>query len=186
MPLQYPVLYKTQDVKGDQIVSNAVATAIADAEQLWDPEKFDGVFPVKGFGIKKLDILDIAKNSAATAGMKYSNSWVITITTARTWQNVISATLTDNLYVVITGFFNLDANPDMTHMQIIADGVEYPVMNIEESYGWDVATAYFAHPVIVRPEKKILIYVRAETAGDKRFGLLGYTVAKRSYLLNRV
>lgn len=184
--LQYPVLFKTSDVRAEPIIQKAVAAAVADAEQLWAPEKFDGVFPVKGFGIKKLDMYDLDKGVLAGAPAGYSNTWLISITTARTWTLVFTSILTDTTYVILTGFFNYDADPDVTGMQIVADGVDYPVMNLEEAYGWDEATAYFGHPVIVRPEKKVNIYVKARSAGQNRFGFLGYAVAKRSYLISRI
>jgi len=183
MPLNYPVLYKTTDVKGDAIVAQAVQTAINDAEQLWNPEKFDGVFPVKGFGIRKMQAYDLA--GISSPGMNYTNSWIMTITTARTWTNVISNTLTNTTYCVITGFWNMDSDPDVTDVQIIADGVDYSTSNIQEAYTWDVASAYFAHAIVVRPEKKILIYVKANSTGLKNFGFLGYTIAKRSKLIER-
>jgi len=171
------------DAKTDQIVSNAVAAAIADAEQLWSPEKFDGVFPVKGFGIKKLEKFDV---DDSLTGCPYTNSWVMSITTARTWTGVLSNILSDAVYVVLTGIFNYDATPDVRAIKITADGVEYPIMDVEEMYGWDVAVAYFSHPIIIRPEKKIIVEAIAETAGQKLFGFIGYAIAKRSYLIGKM
>jgi hypothetical protein len=176
------------DAKADAIVQQAVATTIADAERLWAPEKFDGVYPTKGFGIKRLEKFDLAPSSAAAQGSgPFTNSWILSITTAKTWVcSYADPAVSDSSYLIITGIFNYDASPDVSDIQIIADGVEYPTMNIEEMYGWDIATAYLSHPIIVRPEKTINVYTRAETAGRKNFGLLGYVVGKRSYIIGRV
>lgn len=188
MPLNYPVLYKSMDAKSDQIVSNAVAAAIADAEKLWAPEPFDGVFPTRGFGIRKLEKFDLARNAAGTdAGTAvYTNSWLMSIATARTWSQIMSCTLSDSLYVVLTGIFNYDANPDVRAIKITADGIEYPTIPLYEMYGWDIATAYFSHPIIVRPEKKFVLEAVAENAGQKELGFLGYTIAKRSYIIGKI
>jgi hypothetical protein len=174
------------DVKGDAIVQQAIATAIGDAETLWAPEKFDGVFATKGFGIRTLQKWDVCPLSTTLGGARFSNSWVISITTAKTWECILSHTVSQDAYLILTGIFNYDANPDMTDLQIVAEGVEYMPWHIEEMYGWDVAVAYLSHPVVVRPQKKVLVYARAESAGQKSFGFIGYTLGKRGYLINRV
>jgi len=174
------------DVKADIIVANAVATAVADAEALWHPEKFDGVFPVKGFGIRKLVPHDICSNSGSIYGPSNS-TWVFSQVTASTWETWISSgILSDSCYVVITGFFNYDATPDVDVLKITADGIEYPIYDLQEMYGWDIATAYFSHPIVVRPEKKIHILVKSQTAGQKKIGLIGHCIAKRSYLIGTI
>lgn len=182
MPLQYPVLYKSMDARTDAIVSNAVATAIADAERLWQPEKFDGVFPTKGFGIQKLKCPDLM--CGGTIFGPFSEMFLWSVATASAWETYInSATMTDAAYVIITGIYEYDASPDVEQIKIIADGVEYPTMDLNEMYGWDVAVAYLSHPIIVRPEKTITIKAKARTVGQKHLGFIGYTVAKRSYLI---
>ena len=190
MPLNYPVLYKTQDVKGDAIVAQAVQLAIADAEALWQPEKFDGVYPVKGFGIRRLlarDFEGAATSSLHIGGSTSMCGWYFSISAASTWESIISnGTLSDSAYAVITGLFNYDTTPDIRKMKITADGIEYPITPLDEMYGWDIASAYISHPVIVRPEKAITIEVKADNSGLKSFGFLGYTIAKRSYLIGKL
>lgn len=189
MPLNYPVLYKMLDSRAEATISTAVDTAVADAESLWAPEKFDGVFPIKGFGIKRLQPKDLNGTSTTTTGFvsPIVSAWVFSIATAETWQMIVSqCILSDSAYVIITGMYNYDTNPDLEALKITADGIEYPVIDITEMYGWDVATAYFSHPIIVRPEKMISIEAKARTAGQKNFGFMGYTVAKRSYLIGKI
>ena len=183
MPLNYPVLYKSQDLKGDAIVAQAVQMAITDAEALWQPEKFDGVFPVKGFGIRRLQPRDIVSNSGSIVGPSNS-TWTFSQGTASTWQTWISAgVLSDSCYIVITGIYNYDTNHSLEAIKINADGIEYPVNNIEEMFGWDIGTAFFSHPIVVRPEKTITISAKTRLTGQHDIGLLGYTIAKRSYLI---
>ena len=188
MPLQYQVFYRQMDAKGDAIVQAAVSQAIADAEKLWQPETFDGVFSTKGFGVARLEKWHMAPNSTAAFGSACgpSNDWAVSITTAFTWETIYTATTSDDVYAVITGVFNYDATPDITHIKITADGVEYPVMDIEEIYGWDIAVAYMSHPIIIRPQKNYRIECKAKTAGRKAFGLLGYAIARRSKLIQRI
>ena len=71
-------------------------------------------------------------------------------------------------------------------MQFTADGVVYPPLDLQEMYGWDVATAYFSHPIIVRPEKTITMAIKAKNQGTKNFGLMGYCIAKRTYLIGQL
>jgi len=174
------------DARADAVVSNAVATAIADAERLWAPEKFDGVFPVKGFGIRKLSAIELGGKSGTSLVGPYSYMFMWSVATASAWETYINETLSDACYIVITGVYNYDATPDVECIKIIADGIEYPVTYLNEMYGWDVAVAYFSHPIIVRPEKVIRIKGKARTAGQKHLGLIGYTIAKRSYLINEL
>jgi len=194
MPLDYPVIFKDWDASDNANIQQAVATAIADAESLWAPEKFDGVFPTTGFGIKRLQPADIGKlstawptapyNTATAATTSTMYTWYFSITNALAWTSVINnAILSDSCYVIITGFFNYDSNPDVEALQITADGIVYPVIDIQEMYGWDFATAYFSHPIVIRPEKMITLSIRTTAPGLKHFGLLGFTIGKRSYLI---
>lgn len=180
--LQYPVLYRSMDARADAAVSNAVATCVADAERLWEPEKFDGPFAIKGFGIAKLRAFDLIAGAGSIVG-PYTYMWGFSVNTASTWETWIDGTLSDACYVIITGIYSYAAAPDVEAIKITADGVEYPATDITEMYGWDIATAYLSHPIIVRPEKKIKIMAIAKTAGQKKLGLIGYAVGKRSYLI---
>jgi len=191
MPLNYPVVFKDWDASDNANIQQAVQTAIADAESLWAPETFDGVFPTKGFGIKRLQPADIGKLTSywplsymSGATTQASFTWLLSIATGGAWTCVINnAILSDSAYVILTGFFNYDQNPDVEAIQVTADGIVYPVIDIQEMYGWDFATAYFSHPIIVRPEKMITLAIKARTPGYKNFGLLGFVIGKRSYLI---
>lgn len=184
--LNYPVFFKSMDPRTEAVVRDAVMAAIKDAETLWAPEKFGGVFSSTGFGIKRLQPKDLAGPTGSIIGPIVS-AWVISINTAETWQVIVSGcTLSDSAYVILTGFFNYDDEPDVEAIKITADGVEYAVMDLTEVYGWDVATVYWSHPLIIRPEKMVTIEAKARTAGQKQFGFIGYTVAKRSYLIGKV
>lgn len=186
MTLNYPVLYKMLDPRAEATISSAVQTAVADAESLWAPEKFDGVFPTKGFGIKRLQPRDLTGPTGSLISPIVS-AWVVSINTAETWSVILSqCILSDSAYVILTGIYNFDANPDLEALKITADGIEYPVIDVTEMYGWDVATAYFSHPIIIRPEKMVTIEAKARLAGQKNFGFMGFCVAKRSYLIGKI
>jgi hypothetical protein len=177
------------DSRAEQTIAQAVQSAVADAESLWSPEKFDGVFPTKGFGIKRLQPKDLNGTSTTTTGFvsPIVSAWVFSIAAAETWQMIVSqCILSDSAYVILTGFYNLDTNPDVEAIKITADGIEYAVMDLTEAYTWDVAGAYMSHPIIIRPEKMITIEAKARTAGQKNFGFMGYTIAKRSYLIGKI
>jgi hypothetical protein len=188
MPLNYPVLYRSIDIRSEAVVSAAVQQAIADAESLWAPEKFDGVFPTKGFGIKRLQPRDLVSNSGSIVCANGNSTWGLSIGATSTWQTWISAgVLSDSVYGIITGFFNYDTAPDIDVIKFVADGIEYATYDLQEAWGWDVATAFFSHPIVIRPEKMLTIRVKSSGgAGIKRMGLLGYALAKRSYLIGEL
>jgi len=177
------------DARTDAIVANAVATCVADAENLWAPEVFDGPFPKNGFGIAKLRAVDFGYMASALNTSyigNVTNIWSYSCTNAAAWNTWIVTTLSTDCYVVITGFFNLDAAPDVEALKFIADGIEYPIIDLTEMDAFDVADAYWAHPIIVRPTKKLQVSLKCRTTGTKFIGLLGYVVAKRSYLINLI
>ena len=191
MVLNYPVLYRTMDIRTEAVISQAIQTAIADAESLWAPEKFDGVFPTKGFGVKRLQPRDMAGTNGGGGTSIWcgasAQGWTLSIAAAQAWGNIISgAQISDSCYLIITGVFNYDANPDVEAIKFIADGIEYAVMDLQEMYGWDIAIAYFSHPIIIRPQKSFTLWAKARTAGIKYFGFLGFTLAKRSYLIGQI
>ena len=192
MSLNYPVFFKTQDIRAEATIRDAVQQTITNAQALWAPEVFGGVFGTTGFGIKRLQPSDLNGQSTAQTGLvsPYSAAaaaWVFSMAAGETWQMIVSNCILSNAaYIIICGIFNYDANPDMEAIKITADGIEYPIIDIQEIYGWDVSVAYFSHPIVVRPEKKISIEAKSRNAGQKNFGFIGYTVAKRSYLITKI
>jgi hypothetical protein len=191
MSLNYPVLYRNMDARGEATIAKAIQTTVTDAESLWAPEKFDGVFPVKGFGIKRLQPRDMAGTNGGGGTSIWAGAsaqgWTLSVAAAQAWGIVISgAQLSDSSYIILTGIFNYDAVPDVEAFKLSADGIEYCVTDIQEMYGWDIATAFFSHPIIIRPQKTFTLSLKARTAGIKYFGFLGYTIAKRSYLIGQI
>jgi hypothetical protein len=193
MVLNYPVLFRTMDIRAEATISQAIQTAITDAESLWAPEKFDGVFPTKGFGIKRLQPRDMAGANGVPGTSIWGGAsvgivtWNLSCAVASAWGNVISAAqLSDSAYLIITGVFNYDTVPDVEAIKINADGIEYAIMDLQEMIGWDIATAYLSHPIVIRPQKTFTVSMRARSAGPKYFGFLGYTLAKRSYLIGQI
>lgn len=166
----------------DAAIDAKVREVIADAETLWEPEKFQGEFPQRGLGIRRLRPMDCVA-ATFSGGMAATHYWSYSIATAATWETWIDVVLSDSCYVVVTGIFSLDATPNVTMVKFEIDGKEYPVNNIEEIYALDVARVYFNVPIAVRPEKRMTIKIIGKAAGTGSLGLLGYAIAKRSYLI---
>lgn len=181
-------LIRLTEKRPDKEIINTVKDAVKDAMAKWS-ENYEGEYPKTGFGVTNLRPRDVALTNAATGvqgSCASSIYWgLISITTASAWGDWINLTIDDRAYLVVTGIFNLDSNPQITNLRFKANGEDLPAMNIEELYSWDLARAYLSKPFFVRPENNLTVrYVGQSTkTAVERIGLLGYCIAKRSYLI---
>ena len=182
-------LIRLTEKRPDKEIVNTVRSAIADATSKWAPMAYQGEYPTNGFGITNLRARDVCLTNAATGVQASCPSSIyfglISITTASAWGDWINLTVDDRAYLVITGIFNLDPTPQISQLRFKANGEDLPSMSIEELYGWDLARGYLSKPFFVRPENNLTVrYVGRNTrASVERMGLLGYCIAKRSYLI---
>lgn len=107
------------------------------------------------------------------------------IATAATWQDWINIAVDDRTYLVITGVFNRDANPNITQLRLKADGQDLGRISLEDMYTWEKATAYFAEPILVGPGKNLTVRAvgPSSKALNEPIGLKGYAVCKREYAI---
>lgn len=176
-------LMRITDKRPDAEIQKAIDATIRDAETEWAPLKFEGEYPINGFGISEIRPHHI--------GYGVSNgsvdSWLMSTGAASygssVWTLWISKDVDERAYLVITGFFCNTANPGVAEFQIECNGQDLPIMNVEQAYGLDVARVWFEKPFIIKPygHLEIKVYSRLEQA--EYLGLLGYTVAKRAYLI---
>lgn len=172
----------------DREIDTAVQATIRDAEQLWTPETFQGEYPDKGIGIRRLVAKDFVASGQASGGFgtpqtAFGAPWAYSQAAASAWETWINGTLSDSVYVVITGIFSLDALENIIALKFTIDGKEYPIMNLQELYAMDVARVYFSKPIVVRPEKSIVVKMWGRAAKTGSLGLLGWAIGKRSYLI---
>lgn len=182
-----PDLLRLTDRRPDTEIKTLVDAVIADAKATWN-EPYDGEYPKSGFGLGRLRPLDITGGGTpgTTTGVSYVTSkyfWALSVQTAGTWQDWFDITTSETAYLIITGVFCLDATPNITEIRPYVDGDDFPVINVEEMYSWDIARAYFSKPFAVKPQKKLKMRVVGKTAGQANFGLIGFVVGKRSYLI---
>jgi hypothetical protein len=176
-------LLKVTDKRPDAAIRALVDEVISTASRDWNL-RFEGEYPRTGFGIGTLRPIDVKYTSATVAtGMTSSIYWGASIAAASTWQDWFDVTTTEVAYLIITGVFCMDATPNITHIRPHVDGVDFPVINIEQIYTWDEAKGWFSKPFAVRPQKSFKMRIVGKTAGISKIGLLGYTVAKRSHLI---
>lgn len=182
-----PDLLRLTDRRPDAEIKTLLDAVIADAAATWK-ETFDGEYPKTGFGLGSLRQLDCTGGGTpgTTDGLSYVTSkyyWALSIQTAGTWQDWFDITTSETAYLIVTGVFCLDATPNITEIRPYVDGDDFPVINVEQMYAWDIARAYFTKPFAIKPQKKFKMRVVGKTAGQANFGLIGYAVAKRSYLI---
>ncbi len=159
----------------DEAITELLGQVVESARQEFAPLQFEGQYPDGGFGIQQLRPRHIGHAKAI---------WQYTVTTS--FANWISKTLGVDNFVVPTGMFNLTADPSTVEIQPTANGKDFPVMNIENLYSNNaLALGWFTKPFAVRPSNLIKFQNIGRVAQTERLGLDGYTVAKRSFLINQ-
>lgn len=176
-------LLRTTDVRPDEAIEALVKEVTKSAETEWAPLKYEGQYPVGGFGITELR----PKHIMDTSNMPSSASWVASINTASTAFNTwMDITLTDMAYVIQTGVFDLEAAPVVTEIAPSANGQDLPTVNLEQMFALDVARVWHEMPFAARPNNNFKNQLLARATGTERIGLMGYVIAKRAYLILRI
>ena len=134
--------------------------------------KYEDNLPPPGFGVS-----EIRPRHVGIA----NDFWQATITAA--YADWINTTISDNAYLVITGLFNNTVMPQTSELAPSANGNDLPRINIEQMYTFEEAKAWFPKPFVVKASGVLKIQAVAAQAQTERIGLMGYTVAKRSYLI---
>ena len=178
-------LLRLVEEKPDAAIRNKVSEAIKLASEEWKPLVFEGVYPKAGFGIATLRPKDICFDGSSLTGTAQSSiAWIFSLAAASTWYNIVDLTLSQDLYVVLTGIHSRTANPAITNIKPVIDGSDLPILNIEEMYTWDLAAAYFTEPILVKPSTGLRIRaIGTEARTAEYFGFIGQTVAKRPFLI---
>ncbi len=169
----------------DRIIYDTLKKVIDDiAATDWKELQYEGEYPVTGFGIQELR----PGHLGTTLGSN-TYAWRTTVAaglTAYTWNDWFGTiTINQDSYIVITGFINLSPNPTITEIKITANGNELPVMHIEYMYGLQEARIWLKKPIVLKPKSTIKIELWTTAAQQNLFGLMGFTIGKRSYLINK-
>lgn len=169
----------------DAAINALIEATIQEAGKYWEPEQYGGEYPKSGFGIARLSVGDVFLPTSATSTTCWSLStaWGYSVAAASTWADWINVTTSDACFLIITGIFCLDAIPNVTHIRPHVDGNDWPTIDVQEIYTFQEPKGYFSKPFAIRPEKSFKVRVQATTAGISKIGLLGFKVAKRSYLI---
>lgn len=170
----------------DAAINALIQATINEAARYWEPEAFGGEYPKTGFGIGRLTPKDVfcPSDATTTGAWTRSTGWGVSIAAASTWQDWIDVTTSDSAFFIVTGIFCLDAIPNVTHIRPHVDGNDWPIVDIQEMYTFQEPKAYFSKPFAIRPEKKFKMRVIGTAAGVAKLGLLGFKIAKRSYLIS--
>lgn len=181
-------LLRLTDVRPDAEIEKLLRQTVADGEIEWKPLKYEGQYPTTGFGITELRplVLKGGTTDNVISSIMWGASLAATGAAASVYFTWFDVTLTDQAYAMPTGVFNLEATPQVTEMGPSANGLDLPTVNIEQMYALDVARAWFEKPFAARPNNNFKIQLVAQAAvGTERIGLVGYLLAKRSYLIHR-
>jgi hypothetical protein len=174
----------------DSEINAAIQDVINTASQEWSPIQFEGEYPKTGFGITVLRQKDLAVTNQAAAAIQSSVSTSIawgplSVTTASAWEEWINLNIDNRIYVVITGVWYADANFNVKAIRFKANGEDCPVMDIEEMQTYDIPFMWLEKPIAVKPGNNVTVRYAAlaVAAAPVNIGLLGYTLAKRAYLI---
>jgi len=160
---------RTTDKRPDDEIQKAIEAVVNDAEDLWAPAKFEGWYPLTGFGIEELAPGHI---QAGGTGWGASDYWAISIAASNTWQDWINITMSDSAYVIDTGLFDREATPKLTHVRPNPGGEDFPMKNLEHMFTLDVARVWWEKPYSVRPDSPFVYRVKADNTGIERAGIL--------------
>ncbi len=178
----------TQDFS-DQNINQLVQATIAQATADFQPLQFQGEFPLDGFGIAVLRAKDLAVTNQATGLQSIAASSIVwgaqSIAAASLWQDWLNITIDSRIYTAVTGIFYPENAPIIEAIRVRANGIDLPVIQIEELQTYDVSFAFLERPFAVRAAQNLTLRVVASAAkaAVEHIGLLGYTVAKKAYLI---
>ena len=187
-------LLRLTEKRPDAAIDAAVAEAIANATVRFQPLVFEYEYPRTGFGITALTPKSVAATNQTTGlqgGVVSSTIWGVSTLSANTWTDWININVDDRIYLVVTGVFNRTQTPQISNIRLKANGEDLPWVNVDQMYNWDLSQAYFQRPLIVSPTNNFTVRAIAEKAitgasgvPAERLGLLGYILAKRTYLIS--
>ena len=176
------MLLRLTDRRPDARIGALINSVVEAAQTEWAPLKYEGEYPIAGFGITELRPKHIR---GGTHNIPEDYTWGASIATASTFFDWMNVTLTDMAYVVVSGVFNLEAAPKVTEIAPSANGEDLPTINLEQMYGLDLARVWFEKPFAARPNNNLRIQLIARSTGIERIGLMGHVIAKRAYLIIR-
>lgn len=181
-------LLRLTNKRPDADIDKAIAQTVADASVLWSPLTFEGEFPLHGFGIANLRPYHVQNSTTAKPVTCNLNYWQTSQVISSAFSDWIDTTVDEDTYVVITGYFSLEQQCQVTEIAPTANGVQLPPLNVEEMHGWDLARGFFTKPFSVKPKSNLKIRAygdpdRNNNQSSIRIGLLGYAVGKRAYII---
>lgn len=166
------ILTTTLDT-ADPEIKRMVNETIKKATAEFSPLAYEGAYPRNGFGMA------ILRPRTVGIGNDY---WQMTVTAS--FADWINHTLDQSEFVVVTGIMNLTADPATTQIWPKANGQDLPVVSIEELYALEKSRGWFEEPFAVSPNNNITVQAVGRIAQTERLGLMGYHIAKRSYLID--
>lgn len=182
-------LLKLTNERPDANIAKAVQATIADAESNWSPLKFEGEYPVNGIGISELRPFHVENTTTNLPQYSNLNCWQTSAIVSSVWGDWINLTTDKAEYLVITGIFDLEGTPVACEIAPSANGIDLPVVNIEQMFGLEEAVVYFSKPFVVKPENNLTIQLYGTVGGgnhlSEKIGLMGYCIGKRSRLIDK-
>ena len=165
------VLLTQTNQRPDAVISQAIGDAILSAEQEFSPLKFEGEYPDNGIGISVLRPRHVIAQ----------DYWQMSVTTS--FANWINKTLGTNVFLIVTGLMNNTLDPQVVELFPTANGKDLPYMNIENLYSVPESRGWLTKPFVISPNNNLTIQAIGRQAQTERLGLLGYSLARRSFLI---
>jgi|GEM_PF-5665265 len=203
MPYWLNVISETPD----DAIAKARGDTIERAKDIWGldyAESSDGLYPA-GNQIGRTQLRpDTTEAEAFTVGLPATNGgqWRTNveippappapmITDANGWGTFFDFVLDEDTFIIIEGLFSTDTAPTIREVHHTLSGVSLPIMQIEEIYnnGEDIVKGYVEVPVVISPKSQFECRIRSSTvsdAVDEGFGILGESIAKRSFIIREI
>lgn len=164
----------------DEALQNAIDNVIEKAKEKWGLD-FEGAYPKAGIGISTLRPFHVEQNSLPNVNSY--NFWNIVIAAANTWQNWTNVEINEDIYIIHAGVFNNTINPSLSELAFKANGIDLPIQNMQQMYGFERSLAYWSEPFIVSPKNNLTARIYGSAAQTELAGFLGFAIAKRARII---
>lgn len=161
----------------ESAIQNTIDEQVKLANEDWKLS-YDGEHPKGGMALVTLRPYHVDNTAHTLPDAGGYETWNIVIATAYTWQNWISTTIDQKVYIVVTGIFNRTQNPSVTELKFTADNLTLAVQNCEMMYCWEEQVAFFSAPFGVKKEKAFTARCYGRRAQTEMLGLTGFAVVK--------
>jgi len=182
----------------DEAIEKARNDTIERAKDVWGldyADVSDGLYPQGNQIGRGFLRMDQCSNRATVAALRVLGGRWQTATQAGAgitpaaltgWADWLDFVVDEDTFIINEGIFHYGATPTIHEIEFRLSGITIPVSTIDDMYTLEIPRSYWEVPAVVSPKSSMDVNLRSDQVGltfMEEFGLLGETIAKRSYLI---